>query len=138
MKSLIKQSVAAFGCASLLMAAPASAAARITPDAVYSPWAALSAFASPSASQALCGSAVAAAAAGAAAQAATGCVLPAIDAPVAPPVAEAVPVGTPAAAAVGGGVGVLPLLLGLATLGGLAALLLSNNDEGGTQISISP
>lgn len=129
--------VAAFGGASLLMAAPATAAARAAPSVDYSPWAALSAFAAPASSQALCGAA-AAAAAGAAIQGAPGCVFPAVDAPVPPPVAEAAPLATPAAVVAGGGIGILPLLAGLAALGGLAALLLSNGDNDGDQISISP
>lgn len=127
--------------AALLAAAPASAAvtsAAVAPASVaYSPWAALSAFASPASSQALCGAA-AAAAAGAAAQGASGCVFPAVDAPVAPPIAETAPIGTPAAVVAGGGIGILPLLAGLAALGGLAALLLSNGDDGPDQISVSP
>ena len=62
---------------------------------------------------------------------------PTLDAaPVAAPVSEVAPVVAPAAVA-GGGVAVLPLLLGLAVLGGVSALLLGN-DEGQTQISISP
>jgi hypothetical protein len=107
--------LAAFCGASLLIAAPATAAS----------------------SQALCGAA-AAAAAGAAVQGASGCVFPAADAPVAAPVAETAPLGTPAAVAAGGGIGVLPLLAGLAALGGVAALLLSNGNNGPDQISVSP
>ncbi len=129
--------VAAFCSLSLLAAAPASAAAKAAPAVDYSPWAALSAFAAPSSSQALCGAA-AAAAAGAAVQGTPGCVFPTLDAPVAPPVAEAAPIATPAAVSAGGGVGILPLLVGLAALGGLAALLLANGDDTPDQISDSP
>lgn len=122
--------------ASLLAASPASAAEAAA--AAYSPWAALSAFAAPASSQALCGTAAAAAAASAAAQGTTGCVFPALDAPATPPVSDTAPIGTPAAVVAGGGIGVLPLLLGLAALGGAAALLLSNGDDDGDVISISP
>lgn len=118
--------------ASLLAAAPAAAATRS--PAGYNPWAGLSAFASQASSQALCG---AAATAAASAQAAPGCVLPAVDAPPPPPLAETAPLATPAAAVAGSGIGILPLLLGLAAIGGIAALLLSNGD-GQDEISISP
>jgi hypothetical protein len=124
--------------AALLASAPAAAATRAAPVAAYSPWAALSAFAAPASSQALCGAAAAVAAGAAAAQGASGCVFPTIDAPVAPPVAETAPLGTPAAVVAGGGIGILPLLAGLAALGGVAALLLSNGDNDGDQISVSP
>lgn len=130
--------VALASAASMMLSAPVAAASRV-PTAAYSPWASLSAFAAPASSQALCGAAAAnAAGAAAAAQAGTpGCVFPAVDAPVSAPVANAAPVATTAAVSTGTGVGVLPLLLGLAALGAVAALLLST-DEGGAQISISP
>jgi hypothetical protein len=128
--------IAALCGATLLAAAPASAAMTPAPVA-YSPWAALSAFAAPASSQALCGAA-AAAAAGTAAQGVSGCVFPALDAPVVAPVAEAAPIATPAGVVAGGGIGILPLLAGLAALGGLAALLLSNGGSGPDQISVSP
>jgi hypothetical protein len=145
MKSFAARLVITASAATFLISGPAAAAAR-APAAAYSPWASLSAFASPVSSQALCGAAASAAAgAAAAAQAGTaaaaqagtpGCVFPAVDAPVPAPVSQTAPLGTPAAAVAGGGVGILPLLLGLAALGGVAALLLSNG-EGGTQIAIS-
>ncbi|WP_300974422.1 hypothetical protein [Sphingomonas sp. LHG3406-1] len=128
-------------CASLLASAPAAAAARVPQAASYSPWAALSAFASPASSQALCGSSAAGAAASMAAnaaQGAPGCVLPATDAPVPPPQAEAAPLGAPAPIATGNGFAILPLLAGLAVVGGLAALLLSNDEDEGDLIAISP
>ena len=138
MKSFAARLALVASAASVLVSGPASAAAR-THTAVYSPWAALSAFAAPASSQALCGAAAASAAAAAAsAQPGTpGCVFPAVDPPVAPPVAEAAPLSTPAAVVAGGGIGILPLLLGLAALGGAAALLLGNGD-GQAQISVSP
>lgn len=138
MKSFAARLVIMTGAATMLVSGPAAAAVQ-SQSAAYSPWAALSAFAAPASSQALCGAA-AASAAGAAvsAQAGTpGCVFPTLDAPVAAPVAETAPIATPAAVAAGGGVGILPLLVGLAALGGLAALLLSNGDSQ-TQISVSP
>ncbi len=137
MKSFAARLVVTASAATFLVSAPAAAASRVQ-SANYSPWASLAAFASPASSQALCGAAAASAAASATAQAGTpGCVFPTLDAPVAPPVAEAAPVAAPVATAAGAGVGVFPLLLGLAALGGLAALLLAN-DGNGTQISIQP
>ena len=140
MKSFAARLVVMASAASLLVSAPAAAAVQ-TQTAAYSPWAALSAFAAPASSQALCGAAAtvaASAAASASAQQASslGCVLPVLDAPVAPPVAETASLA-PAAVVARGGIGILPLLLGLAALGGLAALLLGNGN-GQDQISISP
>lgn len=137
MKSFAARLVITASAGTFLISGPAAAVAR-APTAAYSPWASLSAFASPVSSQALCGAAASAAAGAAvAAQAGTpGCVFPAVDAPVAAPVSQTAPIATPAAAVAGGGVGILPLLLGLAALGGVAALMLSNG-EGGTQIAIS-
>jgi hypothetical protein len=142
MKTFGARLVVMASAASLLVSGPAVAAAR-TQTVDYSPWAALSAFAAPASSQALCGAAAASAAASAvaatAAQSGTpGCVFPTLDAPVPPPVAETAPLATPAAAVAGAGIGILPLLAGLAALGGLAALLLSNGDGGQDRISVSP
>jgi hypothetical protein len=136
MTSISARFLALTSAASLLFSTPAAARTQMI---AYSPWAALSAFAAPASSQALCGVA-AATAAGAAASTQggnPGCVFPALDTPVAPPVIETAPIGTPAAVVAGGGFGVLPLLLSLAALGGLAALLLGNG-EGQDQISVSP
>ena len=126
----------AFSAASMLvMSSAASAAPR-----VVDPLVALSVFGTQESRSAVCaaGSAAAAAAGTAAAAqagAAPGCVLPAVDAP--PPVA--VETAPPPVAAVepvavsSGGIGVLPLLLGLAAIAAAAALLLkgggNNNDE---------
>jgi hypothetical protein len=119
---------------SLASAAPAAAAVKAAAPA-YSPWAALSAFASPSSSAALCGAAATSAQQGAA----PGCVLPQIDAPPVVAAEPAVPVAAPvAAAAVGTGIGVLPLLLGLASLAGLGALILGGNGQGGDRIGGRP
>jgi hypothetical protein len=121
---------------SLLAAGPAAAATRAASAPAYSPWAALSAVASQGSSQALCGTAIAGAAAAAAqGAAAPGCVLPVVDAPPPPPVAETAPLSTPAAVVAGGGIGLLPLLLGLGALGGLAAVLLSNGNGRGLGMS---
>ena len=136
MVALAKGLIAAVGCAGLLASGPAAASASVAATSNYSPWASLSAFASPVSSQALCGSAVASAAASAAAQAAPGCVLPAVD-PVPVPVVQSAPVAVPVAAS-GGGIGILPLLLGLAALAGLAALLLGNNDDDDDTIVARP
>jgi hypothetical protein len=136
MTSMSARFLVVTSAASLLFSAPAAARTQMP---AYSPWAALSAFAAPASSQALCGVAAATAAAAAASVQGgnPGCVFPALDAPVTPPVAETAPLGTPAAIVAGGGIGVLPLLLGLAALGGLAALLIGNGG-GQDQISVSP
>ena len=136
MKSFAARIVITAAAATMLVSGPAAGAAR-TQTAAYSPWAALSAFAAPASSQALCGAAAASAVASAAQAGTPGCVFPTVDAPVAAPVAETAPLATPAAVVAGGGIGILPLLVGLAALGGLAALLLSNG-EGQSQISVSP
>jgi hypothetical protein len=137
MKSIAARLVVMASAATFVVSAPANAAAR-TQTADYSPWAALSAFAAPASSQALCGAAAAGAAAAAAAQAGTpGCVFPTLDAPVAPPVANTAPLATSAAVAAGGSVSILPLLLGLALLGGAAAFLIGQG-EGQTQLAVSP
>jgi hypothetical protein len=122
--------------ATVLVSGPAAAAARAQ-TVNYSPWAALSAFASPASSQALCGAAAASAVSSAVQAGTPGCVFPAVDAPVAAPVSQAAPLATPAATVAGGGVGLLPLLAGLAALGGVAALLLSNGKSNSPIIAIS-
>lgn len=119
------------GAFALAAGAPASAAVQASAPA-YSPWAALSAFASQSSSAALCGTAAAASVSASVQQGATpGCVFPQVDAPVAPPVEAAQPV-LPVAAA---GAGLLPLLLGLASVGALSALLFSNADSENEPVS---
>jgi hypothetical protein len=125
--------IAALSAASLLVAGPAAAKAT---SVVNSPWIALSAFAAPASSEALCGAA-AAAAGGAAIQGTSGCVFPTVDALVAPPIAQAAPLAAPAVAAAGG-VAILPLLVGLAALVAASAFLIARGDGGDTQISISP
>lgn len=69
---------------------------------------------------------------------APGCVLPVVDAPP-PVVSEAPPpVYYPEPVARGGGIGALPLLLGLAVLIGAAALLLHDDDDDGEGILRPP
>ena len=117
--------VAAF---SMLAGSPALAAAGSTsPSAsILSPWVALSALGGTASSTALCASAIAGSSAATQGQA-PGCVLPLVDA--LPPVVEAVPMAAPVAVASGGGLGFLPLLLGLAAAAGAIALLLSNSED---------
>ena len=125
--------VGALAAGSLLfISAPAAAQASVRAgDHVVS--ATLIASASSQAAVCTAGAASAAAAGAAAAAqvpAQPGCVLPVVDA--APtPVAEAPPpaVYVPQAEA-RGGIGILPLLLGLAAVAGLAWLLLDDDDEG--------
>jgi hypothetical protein len=60
-----------------------------------------------------------------------GCLLPFQAAPMAPPVVQAppvTPVGVEPVIAEGGGIGILPILLGLAALGLLAFFLLDDDD----------
>jgi len=62
-----------------------------------------------------------------------GCLLPFQAAPMAPPMVQApppvVPVGVEPVAVGGGGIGILPILLGLAALGLLAYFLLDDDDD---------
>lgn len=129
MKSVAARVLAMSGAATIALSAPASAAVQAQ-SASYSPWAALSAFAGQSSSQALCG-----AAATTAAQTGTpGCVLPATDAPVAPVGNE--PVAVVPEAVGGTGLGVLPLIAGLAVLAGAIALIASSGDD--DDITVTP
>ena len=139
MKSVVSRLVALSGVIALTTSAPGLAAAQAQGPA-YSPWAALSAFASQSSSAALCGSSVAgAAAATAQASPAPGCVLPQVDAPLPAPVETAAPIAAAPIEPVvaGAGIGVLPLLLGLAALAGVAALLLRGGN-GNDNIVLRP
>lgn len=116
---------------SLLASAPAAATARapVAQTSVLSPWVALSALGSPASSAALCANA-AAIAATAAQAAAPGCVFPQVD--VVPVPAEAGVARAPVAGAIPtGGLGFLPILLGLAAVAaGLAALAAAGDDDG--------
>lgn len=132
---------AAFAAASLMAGSAASAA----PHSI-DPLVALSVFGTSESRSAVCaaGAAQAAAAAGAAmAQAAgtPGCVLPVVDAAPPPVVTEAPPppAAAVAPAAVGGGIGALPLLVGLAAIVAIAAVVLKHNDsDGEINLPISP
>jgi hypothetical protein len=118
----------------------ASSAASAAPRAV-DPLVALSVFGTAESRAAVCAAgsqAAAAAGAAVAAQAAPapGCVLPVTDAPPPAPVTAApppAPVVEPVAT--GGGIGILPLLLGLAAIAAAAALLLKG-DNGNDQITV--
>ena len=109
----------AFCAAAALCAGPsfASASTASTTPSQISPMVALSIFGSQASAAALCGSAATTAASSAATTQAPvgGCVLP---------VAEAAPV-LPAS----GGIGILPILLGLAGIAVLAALIASQNND---------
>jgi hypothetical protein len=136
----IRNCTAGFAAVSLVASSAAAAAPRS-----IDPLVALSVFGTSESRAAVCaaGAAQAAAAAGAAAaQAAAGpgCVLPVVDAAAAPPVVtEPAPAMAVAPAAVGGGIGALPLLLGLAAIAGIAAVLLMNDDsDGEINLPISP
>jgi hypothetical protein len=101
----------------------AVAATSPAPSAQISPWAALAALSGGAPSAVLCGGAAAAAAA--AQTAAPGCVLPAVDNPA--PVTEAAPpqpIPVPPVEPAGGGLGLgmSPLLLGLAAVAAGVAL----------------
>ena len=117
--------------ASLLLTTPAAAASAIPSAGSISPWAALSAFGTQASGAALCASSVAAASAAQAAPARPGCVLPVVDA-VPPPVVTGPPPVAALPPAVGGGLGISPLLLGLGllTVIGLLALAHGDDDDG--------
>ena len=133
----------AFVAISMLGASAASAAPR-----TVDPLVALSVFGTSESRAAVCAAgAQAAAAAGAAlaAQAApgqAGCVLPVMDAAPPPPVVtEVTPPPPPAVApvAVGGTIGALPLLVGLAAIVAIAAVVLKHKDtDGEINLPISP
>lgn len=125
-----------FGVAFALCATPAvaSAAAVQSPPAQISPMIALSIFGSQASAAALCGSAATTAAASSAAMQApgTGCVLPVVDAPPPMPVAEAPLLPPPS-----GGIGITPILLGLAGIAILAALIASQNNDNDNKPPVS-
>lgn len=103
-----------------------------------SPFVALSAYGTMQSRSAVCATAVGAAGVAVAGQAAPGCVLPVLD-PVVPVVVETAPLAAPVAyapvAAGGFGLGIGALLAGLVLVAGLAAVLLSSNNEGNLPIS---
>ena len=112
---------ALLGCALCLSSTAAGATTTASIPSV-SPLVVLSAFGTQGSASAVCAAGAAAAQAPAA-----GCVLPAVDpAPVA-----AAPAPTPVYAPVadGRGIGLFPILAGLAVVAGLAALLLIDGDD---------
>ena len=117
-----------FGVALALCATPALASASAVQSAPsqISPMVALSIFGSQASAAALCGSSATTAAASSAAVQApgAGCVLPVVDAPPPLPVAEAPPLPPPS-----GGIGITPILLGLAGIAILAALIASQDND---------
>jgi hypothetical protein len=132
---------AAFVAIAMFGSSAASAATTAAPRMV-DPLAVVSLFGTADSAAAICAGSSAAAAAGAATASGqapgAGCVLPVVDAPP-PPVAETAPPPALApVAAPAGGVSVLPLLVGLAAIIGVAALLLKADDEGEINLPISP
>lgn len=127
---------ALLGCA-LCFSSTAAGATTTAAAPSISPWLALSALTTPASASAVCAVGAAAISAAQAPAPAPGCVLPVIDTPPPAPVAPAV---TPAVASEieGRGIGVLPILLGLAALGGLAALLLIDGDDEDDDFELSP
>jgi len=120
-----------------------SQAAATAPRTV-DPLAVVSIFGTAESVAAVCAGSSAAATAGAATATAAsgqapaaGCVLPVVDAPP-PPVAETPPAVAPVAPPPGG-IGALPLLLGLAAIVGIAAVVLAHDtSDGEINLPISP
>lgn len=118
--------ISALAAASLLCGSTAASAAAGPTTAQISPWAVLSVFGTQSSKATVCGAAASSTAA--AQNGRPGCVLPALDAPPAPPPAEqaVVPAAYPAVA---GEMGIPPLLLALAAIATGAFLLAMNGDD---------
>jgi hypothetical protein len=133
----------AFVAASMLVSTAASAAPR-----TVDPLVALSVFGTSESRAAVCAAGAQAAAAAGAAVAAqagagqTGCVLPVMDAAPPPVMTQAAappPAAYAPAAVAGGGVGALPLLLGLAAIVAFAAVVIKHSDsDGEINLPISP
>ena len=138
MQGGVSKKITAIGVAFAMCASPTFAATSTVSAAPsqISPMVALSIFGSQASAAALCGSAATTAAASAATQAPVGgCVLPVVDAPPVVPVAEAIPLPPP----VSGGIGIAPILLGLAGIAVLAALIASqnNNNDNNPPVSVN-
>lgn len=128
----VSMKLTSVGVAFALIASPAlaSASAATAPARTISPMIALSIFGSQASATALCGASattVAASAAAAAQAPAGGCVLPLVDAPPPVPISEPLPIAQPIAAS--SGIGITPILLGLAGIAILAALIASSGDD---------
>lgn len=136
-----RQIVGALLGGALCFSSTAAGAAPTTSMPSMSPLVALSAFGTQASASAVCAAGAATvgaagvAAVSAAQAPAAGCVLPVVDLP--PPVA---PVVTPAylPAAEGGGIGLVPILIGAAVLAGLAAWLLLDGDDDDDDDQVSP
>jgi hypothetical protein len=116
--------IGVFVAGSMLLSSTAVVAAAPAPAPQADPWAVLSVMSGGASAVAVCGAA-AAAAATAAQGAAGGCVLPALDAP--PPVASSAPpppIPVPPVEPASAGLGISPLLLGLAALAAALGLYL--------------
>ena len=119
--SRYRAGIGALIAGSLVFSSTGALAAAAPPVAQADPWAVLSAMSGGASAAAVCGAAAAAAAA--AVQPAAGCVLPQIDvvpATTAPPAPIPVPPVEPASS----GLGISPLLLGLAAVAAGVALYL--------------
>ncbi len=129
---------AALGVALCFSSTVASAAAVPVAPMSISPFVALSAYGTMQSRSAVCATAVGAAGAAAAVegQPAAGCVLPVLD-PAAPVVFNAPPpVAMAPVVAPGFGFGIGAILAGLVALAGIAAVVLSDDDDG--RLPISP
>jgi hypothetical protein len=145
MTSKIRTAILATGLAAMVSSQAVYAApARATLDPLVS----LSALGSSSSRTALCASTAAAAAAAAKSMTATaaaaaaqapapGCLFPVVTTP--PPVVTEVAPPVVTTAETGKSIGMLPLILGLAAIAGLAALLLLNDDDDdGVLVPVTP
>ena len=135
----IRGCVLAAGAAALLSTQAVYAAPRTASIASVDPLVSLSVLGGVQSNAAVCGAAAgatAAAATAATAQGPAGCVLPVTAPPAAVPVGEAIAPIAPVGPA---GIGMLPLLLGLVAIVGVAALLMSGGGHGkGDLTPVSP
>ena len=139
MRSAPVRTLVAALAASAVFASSAVSAAPATLGAI-DPLVAVSVLGTSSSQAAVCAAgAVAAAGAAVVAQGNPNCVLPVTDAPPPAQVAETPPPPyVPAAPLATGGVGVLPLLLGLAAVAGGLALILGGDGDDSIRVPVSP